>query len=343
MIKRRVKMKERNSLKRERVKLVGTVLMLVGFVFVLSLAFPPASSAARFPSKPVTLIVPYSPGGTTDTMARIMVPYVKKHLGQPVVIENNPGSGGVAGSMNVGKAKPDGYTMGQFGPGFLTAKYMLPVGPAMGDFIPVAQFRSAYRMLLISGKRGINSLKELVDFGKKNPGKLNAGYNPGSGSYLNTYTMLSGLNIEVNWVPYRGGGERRVALAGGHIDLAADLFNAVKSFADAKKIILLGVGSPDRQKLFPEVLTFKEQGYDVETGPVFEGFFVPKGTPANVVKVLETATAKAVKEPGLIEKFRRLNEVPVFLSGKDFGEKLVEEDASYKKLIQDLGLMYKKK
>jgi tripartite-type tricarboxylate transporter receptor subunit TctC len=320
-----------------RVATIGAGLLflcvLAGFIFPQG-----AVSAAKYPGKPVTLIVPYGAGGVTDLKARVWTHYVPKYFGQPVVVENNPGAGGVAGALEVGKATPDGYMLGLFGGAFIIAKYILPVYPDMNNYEPVCHLVSDYRIMMASEKSGFKSLKDVVDFGKKNPGKLLVGINPGSGSHLDTVTMIKALKIEANYMPYKTGADRNVALAGGHIQVSADFESALKSYVDAKKVIPLGVASQKRLDFSPDIPTFGEQGFEAIDLPSWDGIFVPKGTPPDVIKTIESAFEKAARDPALLDQFKKTLVKPKFMNGTELRGIMSREDARVRELVQELGL-----
>jgi tripartite-type tricarboxylate transporter receptor subunit TctC len=326
--------------RRSGIQWFGTLLTLGAIAGVLVLSCPCPGSAANYPVKPLRIIVPFQAGGQTDLTGRTYAQFLPKYLGQPVVIENNPASGAVAGTLDVGKSKPDGYTLGLFADALLVSKYTLPIAPDYKDFEPVCQVLALPYVIAVSEKSGFKTLKEMVDFGKKNPKTLTVGINPGAGSHLYTAIMMNALGIDPNYIPAKSGAERRTALAGGHIQVSVDTMASFRSFVDAKKIFILAVTSNGRVDMYKDVPTFKELGSDVVIMS-WEGIFAPKGTPKDVIKTLEAAFEKTAKDKELIETFRKNLEAPDFMNAEALNAFMVKQDAKIKATIDDLGLTYK--
>ena len=321
-------------------RIPGVMILMTLFFLGSGLSVSPTWSAEKYPVKPITIVVPYNAGGTTDLDARIWAQYLPKFIGQPVVVENIPGAGSVKGTLEVGKSKPDGYTLGMFGYGYMMAPYILPNAHNIKDFEPVARVMSVPYILGTSEKTGFKSLQELVDFGKKNPKKVQAGMNKGTGDHVHMVMVMKALGIEPNYVPSGSGAERATDMAGGHLQLSMDTMSSFRSFIDAKKVRALGVTSSDRIGLYKEVPTFKEQGYDL-VSYYYEGLFVPKGTPAEVIEVLENAIEKASKEKALQDMFDKNLQNVAFMNSEEFKKFLAKEDLRLKDLIQEMGLMKK--
>jgi tripartite-type tricarboxylate transporter receptor subunit TctC len=331
-------MKERGSTKfRIRIELL---LVLVTFAVGLSLPVVPAISAEKFPVKPITIIVPYSAGGTTDLDARLWAQHMPKHLGQPVVVENQPGGAAVRGTLEVKKAKPDGYTLGMFGYAFLVAPYTLPNTHNLDDFIPLAQVMTVPYILGSSERTGFKSLKELVDYAKKNPKKVLAGMNKGTGDHINMVMAMKTMGIEPNYIPSGSGAERAADLAGGHLQLSMDSMSSFRSYVEAQKVRALGVTTSERVDLYKDVPTFKEQGFDL-VSYYWEGLFVPKGTPPAIIQALESAIEKTSKEPAVIDQFRKNLQTLAFMKSDDFKKFIAKENDRIRDIIQEIGLMYK--
>lgn len=311
------------------------------FLLVVLFGFISSSSAAeKFPIKPVTIIVPFSAGGATDLNARFIAQYLSKHLGQPVLVENRPGAGGIEGTKALTQARPDGHTLVMNGEALLISYYMVPGAPNPKDLEPVAQIPGYPRLLAVSEKTGFKNVQDLIAFAKKDPMKLLVGVNPGSGSHLDTVNMMKAMGIEPNYVPFKGGAERNVALAGGHILATADGMAALRAYIEAKKVIALGVGSPQRMDLYKDIPTLKEQGVDV-TSFSWEGFWAPKGTPVEVLQILESAFEKTSKESALAEQLAKNYVSIYYLNREDYSKFLVQEEARKKSLIEALGLAKK--
>ena len=324
----------------------GKCLLTVFLTLAIGVAgwsgFVSSSSAAeKYPVKPVTIIVPFSPGGSTDLNARLIAQYLSKHLGQPVVVENRPGAGGVEGTNVGAKARPDGYTLVMNSvDSFLTPHFLVTGATNPKDIEPIALLPAYPRLLVASEKAGFKTVQEMLTFAKNDPKKLLVGINPGSGSQIDTVTIMKAMKIEPNYVPFKGGGERNIALAGGHLHVSVDGMGALKSYVEAQKVVPLGVGSLERVELYKEIPTLKEQGVEA-TSFVWEGFWTAKGTPADILQILEDAFEKSAKEKALQEQLSR-NYVNVYFQNREgFGKLLARESARMKTVIDGLGLVKK--
>ncbi len=154
---------------------------------------------------------------------------------------------------------------------------------------------------------------------------------------MDTITMIKAMGIEVNWVSYKSQ-ERNTDLAGGHIDASADFMGTLKSYVDAKTIRPLAVAAPKRVDLFSDIPTFREEGFELGDYPYWEGIFAPKGTPPEILKILEAALQKSLADPAAIEQFRKILKVPQFLPGAEFAKLIANEDERIKGLVKDYNL-----
>jgi tripartite-type tricarboxylate transporter receptor subunit TctC len=333
---RSVEMKNIIKMKHERVRLVSGMVLGV-LIASLFLCVSTSTPADKYPVNPITIIVTFRAGGTTDFNARVYAQHLPKHLGQNCLVENHPASGGVEGNWIAARSKPDGYTLMLGGPTLLISYYSLPKTVYYTAFEPIAQAVSYPRLIAVSEKSGFKTLKELVAYAKENPKKLLVGINPGAGSHLDTVTMMKALGIEPKYVPFKSGAERGVALAGGHLQVTVDSYAALASYISAKKAIGLGVASTKRVADIP---TFKEQGVDLVIKS-WEGFFAPKGTPADVLQILEAAIEKTAEEPILIEQFEKRFVNPDFMKREEFTNFVAKEDTRFRDLTKELGLSKK--
>src|SRR4029079_13233431 len=228
---------------------------------VLLLLLPSlAAHAEDYPKKPVTLIVPYPPGGRTDLAGRAVAQYLKAELGQPVVVVNRPGAGGVLGAKEVAAAAPDGYTLGIFSTGFLTAQYTVPTPTNAADYEMIAMVNLDPAAIAVPEARGWRTLPDFIKYARANPGKLKVGIDAGSSAQIFAAAFVEKAGLNVIYVPFRGGGERTVALAGGHIDVDFDIVAPLKTMREAEKIRVLGVASDKRVKDYADIPTMAEGG-----------------------------------------------------------------------------------
>jgi tripartite-type tricarboxylate transporter receptor subunit TctC len=296
------------------------------------------SVAADYPKKPITLVVPYPAGGRTDLVGRLLAQVLPKYLKQPVVVVNKAGAGTVLGTIEVIKADPDGYTLGFFSNGLIASHYVLPNTPVLlKDLIPISNINFDPTCMAASERSGLKTLKEFVDFGKKNPKKLGVGINQGTATSLYTMAFMKLAGVDVTYVPFKGGGEGKTALAGGHIDAHFDAPYIYQPLVDAQKVRFLGITSERRDEFFPEIPTLKEQGYNITWGS-WNGAFAPKGTPVEIVQIIEKAMSDAMKDKEMLDMYRKNQISKAFKDRQEYAQFLQNEDKVYREEAIGAGL-----
>ena len=278
-----------------------------------ALLLPGLASAQDWPTRPVTIVVPFAPGGTTDIVGRLIGQAMSVKLGQPVIIDNVGGAGGTLGATKASKASPDGYTI-------FMATVAHTMAPAIyeklaynfeTDFEPVIRVASVPNILVVNNDVPAKSVAELIAYIKANPGKVNYGSaGVGSTEHMSgeLFRAISGTSIV--HVPYRGGSPMLADLMAGHIQMALEPSGASAPFVKSGKIRALAVSSGKRSALFPDLPTLNEaglKGYDVTT---WYGFLVPKGTPEPVRQKLYTVVAGILKEPDMIKRLADVGAEP---------------------------------
>lgn len=294
--------------------------------------------AAAYPTKPVTFIVPFPPGGRTDLTARLVAQHLERHLGAPAAIVNKAGAGGVLGAKEVSQARPDGYTLGFFSTAVVTAQYTVPTPTDLKDYEVVSVVNVDPAALAVQEKGPWKTLAELIDYGKKNPGKIRLGMIPGASAQVFAGGFARGARIQVTYVPFKGDAPGAVALAGGHIDAHVAVPVSYKSLVDAQKVRIVGVAADKRSPLYPDIPTWKEQGVDAVIAS-FHAVFAPKGTPAAVLASVEAALDKTMKEPEVQDQMAKVGLGVVYLNRQDAAAFLAQQDATYRALIEELGMM----
>lgn len=292
---------------------------------------------AQFPNKPITIIVPWAAGGGGDITCRILAPKMKEILGQPVVVKNLPGAGSLIGVQAMVDSKPDGYTVGFPGISAVIAQYT-SVSPVMMDqYIPVCGILNPSPSLWVNANSPWKTLKEFIEYGKANPGKIKNG-TAGAGVidhlYSTEFSKITG--VVFTQVPYQGWAPALTELAGGHVDSVFAAFGPAKPMEGAGKIRSLAIGSEARHPSRPDMLTMKESGVDTVM-PFWESFAVPLGTPKNIIAILDDAIRKAFEDP----EFQKMNKDSVYVTyiGTREIEKLrTESNARIKTLVEMVGL-----
>jgi len=258
-----------------------------------------AATAADFPNKPITMVVPFAPGGPTDAMARTLAAAVK--LGQPVIVENKAGAGGNLGAEAVARAERDGQTLlfGTSGPLAINVSLYKKIGyDPVKSFAPVMQIGHLPNVLVVHPSIAAKTVKELVAFGKANPGKLNfASSGNGASSHLAGVMFNNVAGTDFMHVPYKGTGPALTDLLGGQVSMTfTDVLTALP-YIKSGKLRALGVTTKERSQVLPDVPTIAEQGYPGFDVSVFFGLVVPAGTPRETIAKLNLAFADVLKQP----------------------------------------------
>jgi tripartite-type tricarboxylate transporter receptor subunit TctC len=274
-----------------------------------------SASAESYPSRPIQMIVPYSAGGPADTIARIIAKGAAEKIGQPILIANRGGAGGLVGAEAAAKANPDGYTAamlssGQVGIALATRK-SVPYDP-IADFAPVIELVEDTVVLCVANALPVSTMKELIAALKAHPGKLNYS-SAGVGSFTNMAMELfkSVTGVDVVHVPYKNASEGMMAILSGESSLAFSSPNAAKPFLKDGKLKVLGVASARRSPVLPDIPTLGEQGIANLDAPIWHVLAVPKATPAAVVDKLHSAYADALKTADVHDGLLNIGVEPV--------------------------------
>ena len=257
-----------------------------------------ALAQADYPHKPIKLIVAFPPGGTSDVMGRLMAEELGKVLKQPVVVENIGGAGGVVGTDRAVKMPADGYTIIQTGVGQNAVAHGLDPNlkyNSLTDFIHLTQVHSGPNVLLLHPSLPFKSVKELVDYAKKNPGKLDYGYTHAASGHMAMELFKQTTGIFMTGIPYKGGGPMLNDLLAGTIPMIFLNQDVALPHVKAGKLRALAVTSKERNALYPDVPTVAESGYKGFEALSWSGLSVAKGTPQPIVDKLEAAMAQAMQ------------------------------------------------
>jgi tripartite-type tricarboxylate transporter receptor subunit TctC len=299
-------------------------------------------AAQTYPSRPLRFIVPFAAGaGVLDIMARLVGQHLGASLGQQVMIDNRPGAGGNVGAEVAAKATPDGYTMLMGAIALIVSPYLyarLPFDP-LTDLVPVTQVNSAPLMLVVHPALPVKSVAELIAYAKANPGKLNYGSGGvGATPFLATELFKSMAGIDVVHVPYKGGAPALADLVAGQLSFMIENVPGTLPFVKDGKLRALAITSRQRLALVPELPTMEEAGVPGYEMIGWNGVFVPKGTPAEIVARLNAELAKLLRSPDVIEQLARLGAVPVGDTPEQFGAFVKAESQRWGKIIRDLGI-----
>jgi tripartite-type tricarboxylate transporter receptor subunit TctC len=279
--------------------------LLIGLAMIL-VAGISAVQAQTYPSRPITLVVPFPPGGSTDTAARIMAERMRASLGQPVVIENVGGAGGSIGVGRVARAAPDGYTIdiGQWDTHVGSIIYKLDYDLEK-DFEPIALISNNPQLLVAKNDLAANNLAELVTWMKANPGKINF-VNQNAAANVTGVLFENLTGQKVQFIPYRGAGPAMTDLISGTVDLLVVQGAVALPQIRASKIKALANLSPQRSASMPDIPTADETGVRGLYMSGWFGFFAPKDTPKEIVAKLNAATVEALADPAIQKRFTEL-------------------------------------
>ncbi len=294
------------------------------------------NAAPNFPRKQLNIVVPYAPGGASDTVARIYGKELANVLGKPVTVTNRTGASGAVGLESVKNSKADGYTIAYM-PVESTMIAPLGLDPiSSNDFSFICRVMTIPAAITVRADAPWNTLEEFLDDAKKNPGKIMVG-NSGAGSiwHVASASLAQAAGVEFNYVPFDGAAPAVAALMGGNIQAVAVSPSEVKTNVDAGQFKVLAVVGDKRSNVVPDVKTTKELGLDV-TAMGWGGFAVPKGTPADVVKILDEASAKAVQTDAVKKLLKERGFEYAYLNGADMDAFAKDQLSKYEVLIPQL-------
>jgi tripartite-type tricarboxylate transporter receptor subunit TctC len=301
-----------------------------------------SAQAQQFPNRPVTMIVPFPPGGIADITGRPLAVAMSKQLGQPVVVENKAGAGGAVGHAFVAKAKPDGYTI-------MTALSSIVVIPEadkvngrpstyqMSDFTSIALLSADPTILLVPAGAPWKTLKELIDDARSRPGKISYASSGVYGTIHTCFEMLAqAANVKLLHVPYKGGGPAMTALLAGETNLGAQSPGVSDPHIKAGKIRVLGSWAGSRTAALPDVPTMKEQGFDVEFY-IWAGVFAPAGLPPDVRERLTAAVRQSAQDPEFVKALANVNTPVNYKEGKEFDAFLETDTKRLAEVVRRMG------
>jgi tripartite-type tricarboxylate transporter receptor subunit TctC len=279
-----------------------------------ALALTGMARAQNYPTRPITMVIPFAAGGPTDVLGRIMAQGIGEALGQTVIVENVGGAGGMTGSKRVADARPDGYTIvlgtvGTHAQG--QTLYKKPLYNAMTDFTPVVLVADVPIALLVRKDLPVNNLQEFVAYAKANASKMQFGSaGAGSATHLACVVLNTAMGTDITHVPYKGTGPAMQDLVGSRIDYLCEIISTAKPQIDGNTVKALAIMTKDRSPVLPNLPTTIEQGLNVEAY-TWNAIFLPKGAPADIVKKLHDAAVKAMDNPATKERLQGIGAMVV--------------------------------
>lgn len=307
----------------------------------LTAVAPSIAAAETFPSKPITMVVPFSAGGTTDILARIVGQYLGNKFGQSVVIENRDGAGGNIGTQLVARAKADGYTllMGTVGTHAINASLYKKLNyDHIKDFQPLTRVAMVPNLLVVNPSRPYRSVRELIEYAKAHPGQVTfASSGNGSSIHLSGELFKQLAGVDMLHVPYRGSAPAVTDLLGGQVDIMFDNMPSAIQHVRSNALVPLAVTPATRSPELPDVPTIAEAGVPGYEATSWFGLFAPAGTPAEVVKVLHEAITEALHDKEVIEKFSAQGAQVHSETPEQFAEFIAAETAKWADVVKASG------
>ncbi|WP_454907643.1 Bug family tripartite tricarboxylate transporter substrate binding protein [Variovorax gossypii] len=299
-------------------------------------ACAPLVGWAAWPDKPIRMVVPYAAGGGADNTARIVAQQMSAALGQQIVIDNRPGAGGVIGADNVSKAAGDGYTVLYDASAFSVNPSLrkLPFD-ATKDFIPVSLVATAPQILVVPENAPYKTVAEFLDFARKNPGKLSfASAGGGTGSHLAGEALNEQAKVNLMHVPYKGGAPALTDLMGGQVSAYFGNVASTLSYVKSGKLRALAVSSTRRVPALPDTPTLGESGLPGYNVVEWNGVFLPKGAPPDIVQKLGKAVQAAVNDPTVRQKLLQLGLEPAGTTPEAFARFVQDETSRVSALVR---------
>jgi tripartite-type tricarboxylate transporter receptor subunit TctC len=313
----------------------------LGLSAVTFVAMVAAAPAADYPDHPIRFIVPQAAGSATDTVARVLAAELSKNMGQQVIVDDRPGGALTIGLDLVAKSPPDGYTIGMGPIGALAiTRHMVAKLPynIEKDFQPIAMIARGHLLLAVSPKLPIHSVRELIDYAKKNPGKLtNASSSNGSPGHVGGELFKYMTGTEIVHVPYRGGAPAITDLIAGHVDLMFESLQSIAPFARDGKVRALGVSGAARSPAFPELPTIAEAGVPGYLAPTWTGVIAPAGVSRPIVDKLNAAINKALTSEAFKEKFAKIGDEPAGGTPEEFAATIRADSAKWSDVVHRSG------
>jgi tripartite-type tricarboxylate transporter receptor subunit TctC len=308
----------------------------------LSLA-PDIATAQDYPTKPITLVVPFPPGGGNDALARTVADKMSRPLGQPVVVENRGGAGGTIATRAVAKTAPDGYTI------LLSYTGTLAINPSLypnvgydprKDFAPIGLIASMPSVLVVHPSLPVRSTAELIAYGKANPGKITYAFVPGTVGHITTELFARTAGIELTKIPYKGNGDALANLIGGHVLTMFLSIAPIVGNVKAGTLHALALTTSERSPLMPEVPPIAESGVPGFSAAIRYGLVAPPGTPRSIIERLSKELRAALADEQLRAKLAAEGATPAPSTPEEYAAAIDADETKWAPIVKSLNLKF---
>lgn len=311
--------------------------LCVAAVFISSIFWSNAE-AKEFPEHSIRIIVPYSPGGSTDLIARYIAEPLGRVLGKSVIVDNKAGAGGMLGTSELARAAPDGYTIGI---GTVSTMVILPAVHSkptykLDQFYPITNIAAMPNILAVNSNFPASNLNELITLLKSNPGKYSfASSGTGSINHMMGESFQAGANVKINHIPYRGTGPAIQDVVGGQVEMIVDQLPSSKPFIDSGKLKLMAVIAPRRLPEYPNVMTMEEAGLKGFDDQAWYGLIAPAKVPPAILTKLSNAMKQVMLMPDVRARIEKAGAYAIGSSSAEFSAQIDFESRKMKQLVRD--------
>jgi len=315
---------------------------LLGTALLAASILGSAAQAEDYPSRPVRIVVPFGPGGPADVAARLIGNVLQESLGQPFVVENRTGAGGVIGTQEAAKSPPDGYTLLMMSNTQTANESLVPPAQRkyelMRDLVPIAPVNSSDLVIVVHPDVGAKTLAEFIALAKSQPGKLNyASSGQGTPYHMAGELFKTMAGVDIVHVPYRNSGEARSGVIGGQVQMMIDAVPAMAPNINEKQVRALATTGTARSSVLPDVPTVIEAGVPGYEATIWLGLMAPAGTPKPIVEKLNAAVNAFVKRPEIVKLWREQGALPMSMSPEEFDKFLRGDIVKWAEVVKKFG------